>query len=296
MEGCSSNKALQQFTLFPFLPLDLRLMIWEYSINQTRIVELCQSLEGRGPDDWKPGDSEYNENPFYSPTTIPTILHTNQESRAFGLTYYTLSFPRCSEPPRIYFCTKFDTLFLPGWCFADRHRNWEDQTSQLCRSKIRRLAVEFDGWCGRWKAGTLTTGGELSLKDYPNLEEVTIVLRKNDISQGITFHVFKKIEPELGQVEFQNLGPNEESPYEEEDYRRTDFLWEGFGVEQDSDKPMTVSQTIVRYVELSFEDSCKEMIAKNESWKRPLLRVVGLRRDGVRMLGGFTYQDWDEGT
>jgi hypothetical protein len=37
---------------------------------------------------------------------------------------------------------------------------------------------------------------------------------------------------------------------------------------------MSVVQTHIRYVDLSFEELCRRVMGRDESWKRPQLRVV----------------------
>ncbi|KAH8804593.1 hypothetical protein F5884DRAFT_796609 [Xylogone sp. PMI_703] len=95
-----------QFHLFPKLPIEIRALIWQMSIDEERLVEVYPTTT-KG---WR--------------APIPPILHVCMESRALGLKNYELAFsgkdPDTGKlcPARIYFNFDHDTLyFKEGWSF-----------------------------------------------------------------------------------------------------------------------------------------------------------------------------------
>jgi len=78
------------FHSFPKLPLEIRLQIWDLTM-ETRFVHIR----------WYPATRD-----FRSPTRIPALLHCNHESRVHGLKTYQLSFASSPEFARIYFSFK----------------------------------------------------------------------------------------------------------------------------------------------------------------------------------------------
>jgi hypothetical protein len=85
------------FHLFPRLPPELRLKIWNYTITTSSFVPVRWSQSQRV---------------FLSTRKPPTILHICQESRIFGLKTYTLSFASSPEFARIYFSFEDDVVFF----------------------------------------------------------------------------------------------------------------------------------------------------------------------------------------
>jgi hypothetical protein len=85
---------LSEFTVFPNLPLEIRLKIWKIA-----------SFEKRQVDVWSIAEVDYNpmmDSPstpsthfgyhYYSSTPPPAVLHVNQEARTECIKYYTLDF------------------------------------------------------------------------------------------------------------------------------------------------------------------------------------------------------------
>ncbi|KAI1329299.1 hypothetical protein F5Y16DRAFT_105882 [Xylariaceae sp. FL0255] len=133
------------FTLFPMLPAELRLKIWEYLIAP-RIVGvgcLCQDessppVEEQHKNLWGPWDSISNtSSPRKKTSPIPVLLHVNHETRELALKHYELSFewkvPRVlagmdlyhhsepppgpnpgHSPPRTWFNFHLDAIYLVG--------------------------------------------------------------------------------------------------------------------------------------------------------------------------------------
>lgn len=136
-----------QFTLFPYLPTELRIKIWEHALPGPRVVYLKQRLakerdvlgryegvikgyEGgaRHPDR---GDIWVNpskiqtvrykqDNPveFFSDSPQPNILHVCRESASIVKEHYARCFSTWNTTAQIWFNCKIDTLYLCPGSFA----------------------------------------------------------------------------------------------------------------------------------------------------------------------------------
>jgi hypothetical protein len=81
-----------EFTLFPNLPMELRLKIWRWSFPRGRVVNLA-----RQPQFLHPKDELRNQNAM-SQYPLPVSLHVNCESRAVTLEHYYVIFAEDMEP------------------------------------------------------------------------------------------------------------------------------------------------------------------------------------------------------
>lgn len=126
------------FTKFPELPTDLRLKIWGYASNVTRALELVYCMVDRK---------------FFTFQHVPSVLHTNSESREVGLQHDHLSFETDKTPPRTYFNPEKDIVYFGtrqclddiGFMmkyFAKAAANFEP------RDQIQYLALTEDLWKG----------------------------------------------------------------------------------------------------------------------------------------------------
>jgi hypothetical protein len=94
---------LETFTLFPHLPFELRLKIWEYALSEPRTVIIsCH----RGMLDKERRFAKA----FSSPTPPPSVLHVSRESRLEALPQYTPTFKTDTSDIYTYFCFPLDTL------------------------------------------------------------------------------------------------------------------------------------------------------------------------------------------
>ncbi|KAK0624130.1 hypothetical protein B0T14DRAFT_517564 [Immersiella caudata] len=90
----SSQDAAEQFTVFPGLPTEIRLFIWEHACRTERILPL---LPGKG-----------HLVPAIHPSlAVPPLLHACSEARAVGLKHYDTSFHH-----HIYINHEYDQLML----------------------------------------------------------------------------------------------------------------------------------------------------------------------------------------
>jgi hypothetical protein len=86
---------LRSFTLFPKLPLEIRMMIWKQTL-EPRDIEIYFA-PNRG---------------FFTPIRGPVALRVNKESRNTVEPLYPLSFGNVIYQPRVRFNFSIDTLFL----------------------------------------------------------------------------------------------------------------------------------------------------------------------------------------
>jgi hypothetical protein len=86
---------LKSFTLFPKLPLEIRMIIWKLTL-QPRDIELYFNYI-RG---------------FWTKVMGPVALRVNQESRNTVEPFYPLCFGNIAYQPRVLFNFSIDTLFL----------------------------------------------------------------------------------------------------------------------------------------------------------------------------------------
>jgi len=87
---------LNEFTKFPELPPEVRLINWDYCILP-RIVGIRYDHQSKD---------------CYSESAIPNILHVNAEARHFALQHYTIAFGIDGAAPKIYFDFEIDTFYL----------------------------------------------------------------------------------------------------------------------------------------------------------------------------------------
>jgi hypothetical protein len=97
---------LTQFTLFPTLPVELRLKIWTIASFHPQNVDIWARCLGEIGSRLHP----YIPFKYTSHCSVPAILHVCRESRGIGLQYYHLDFGtlyddetfRFETPPKIY--------------------------------------------------------------------------------------------------------------------------------------------------------------------------------------------------
>lgn len=102
------SKSLTTFELFPRLPTEIRLKVWQFATNgcDARIVQVKiknlvtkYSEHGRGV-------------VFSSATPIPGVLHACSESREVALCRYRLSMSSFASGPRIFLDYSSDTIYF----------------------------------------------------------------------------------------------------------------------------------------------------------------------------------------
>ncbi|KAK5661263.1 hypothetical protein OQA88_11157 [Cercophora sp. LCS_1] len=157
----------QAFSLFNFLPAELRLEIWRQSC-QPRIVEIRYAQD---------------QDRCLTPTRPPSILHACRESRHEALRFcYVKAFGTKTNNAEIYFSPTLDILYIPRWGqlgyadtardFADLVRDTADHVHSLAIDHVRpeiRLPWEtYSKFC--------------LMRNFPQLREAFLIL--SDDSQG----------------------------------------------------------------------------------------------------------------
>jgi hypothetical protein len=241
---------LTEFTLFPKLPKELRIKVWQLAACEPRIIEICQPQDakyithGTEDNEWATSNSA----PFYSPTALPVILRINQESRVIALENYLLSFPNSSHPAQIYYNPAVDILYFPAWCFQYDIGHFETETPASIKDTIRRIAIDNLVWYSGWEDGTINN--QIQIDQFKNLEEFLLVTREPDEMGCGCCHEFHG--PERGVpdfMEFDERGEGEKRYFERG----------------------------VRDVVAEFE----KITERDPEFKAPEVRFVQIKRDGV---------------
>jgi hypothetical protein len=113
--------------LFPRLPKELRLQIWNHAICEPRTV----AIQNKWTTSRTAGLYTARRNP------PPATLQANQESRSQALTIYTTAFRNGVEPRYTYVNFDIDTIFVTDWDLKE--------IESKDRAKIRKLSVEVGG-------------------------------------------------------------------------------------------------------------------------------------------------------
>ncbi|MCJ1248771.1 hypothetical protein MMC30_005990 [Trapelia coarctata] len=242
-----------EFTLFPALPAELRLKIWEFALPGPRVVEIKAPPPSFAD---RPPDSALDD--FTSSCAIPTLLHVNSEARGIALKHYELSFATGTFPPRIYFSFERDTLYFPEYVFDDG--GVADITpfimaiSSSERARVRRVAVDVDRWFASndnsdYVDEESSMNGQVHVAALSGLQELCWVVLE-PLPDGRCSSCEDKVQPKwLGEVGLEDRAKG----YNKSIYRDTDVYL--------------------------------DKMAKNlgQGWRRPVVRVVALTRDGVRV-------------
>ncbi|CZR60194.1 uncharacterized protein PAC_10090 [Phialocephala subalpina] len=125
------------FTLFPKLPVELRLAIWSYTFKPRR-VELSQRF-------WKTDLVRHK-----AKSTPPIAMHINKESRDFTSEHYLVLLRDFKDHNRtIYIHPELDTLALPTLkIFEFEQLRGSAFSSVVC--KIQHLELHHMWWSDTW--------------------------------------------------------------------------------------------------------------------------------------------------
>jgi hypothetical protein len=135
IDQLDSHSTFKQSTLFPKLPLELRLRIWEFALLESRIVTL---------ESGSCGDRQDCFLRFGKSDKPPVLLQVNRETRSLALRTYQLSFDSeyLFNRPK-YFNNANDTLHVTGdWIYCKK-KPWLANPSDLLEEfkKIRHLKM-----------------------------------------------------------------------------------------------------------------------------------------------------------
>jgi hypothetical protein len=96
-EPSKDNGPFAKFTLFPKLPIELRLMIWQAAFPRVQPFNLNVLDNYRESSHWLDGKMHIKEWNTQHNTPLPITLQVSQESRVETLKHYTIFFPRDIE-------------------------------------------------------------------------------------------------------------------------------------------------------------------------------------------------------
>jgi hypothetical protein len=103
-KGKNEDSQLEEFKLFPYLPLELRIIVWQFASQEKRVITIKNSSQTTREEDLKA---------THDAKTVPSILHTCQESRVICQNYYRLRLCAISHQNPIYFSYDHDVLHFP---------------------------------------------------------------------------------------------------------------------------------------------------------------------------------------
>ena len=127
------TKALQSFTIFEKLPLELRIKIWKFTLPGPRVVSLR----------FNRGAKQYT-----SSTTPPILLRTCPESRAVALETYTILILAPKYPSSVFVDFALDTVFFDSLECSPRGRSVlrsRDKPAQRAHLELRHRRPALGG-------------------------------------------------------------------------------------------------------------------------------------------------------
>ncbi|KAH7308863.1 hypothetical protein BKA65DRAFT_520062 [Rhexocercosporidium sp. MPI-PUGE-AT-0058] len=166
----SSLVGLQRFTLFTRLPLELRFIIWRFTLFP-RIVEILTS--------------NHCTTGFYSQAALPAALHVCQESRQAVEALYPLCFGSFLQPERVRFNFDFDILYLDISQEEDGLYRLFGILKETELARLKYAAID-ETYLGDGLVDSSTiTGLRNAMRAMTNLKEVVVVRDiTNDTSNG----------------------------------------------------------------------------------------------------------------
>lgn len=96
----------ESFPLFPFLPFEIRALIWFFALPAPRVLELSTRF---------PPYTSHLPRMWYSSAPLPTLLSVSQEARREAQRHYTRAFARNGYDAMTYVDFWNDTVFLHRW-------------------------------------------------------------------------------------------------------------------------------------------------------------------------------------
>jgi hypothetical protein len=140
-----------KFTLFPELPVELRLKIWSLALPVSRVITIVSDYSSApeffDPD--HPDRTRYKARACAKP--VPALLHCNSESRAVALKTYRLSFRSNLQKKPIYYDFRRDSLcminvhvlqsFMRFWGKDSDTSYWTVGGQKKSKSKIGTIIV-----------------------------------------------------------------------------------------------------------------------------------------------------------
>lgn len=159
------------FPLFQNLPFELRLKIWNQTI-QSRVI-LCRKR---------------------SRPRVPALLQVCKESREEGLRHYQLHFWEPNNKLAIYFNVELDTLFGTSTSLHDTDYALESLSKNPAISQIQHLAISRSFW-ERMFAHPIYDDLYHRIRENRDLKTITIVWHRASV---LTTDELELVEDEVG--------------------------------------------------------------------------------------------------
>lgn len=265
------EKVSDSFTLFPNLPAEIRLEIWEKACPNGRVIEVTKSYwEEIGDDSESEGDFQMPGGVSVCPVAMPTILHVSHESREAALRMFSRGIVTSKHPDNgnLWWNPEIDTIFMKRlsqstiWGHSQRRLLLETTAILAPRVKeIKHLALVLSHQILELLSGRHTS--------YSLASNLTIHPIRYDIAK--IFHDFSALETVKLLVD----------NYHWADEPGVMVFYEPFDVQVDSLGHMTPSEIAVAITE-------RMEAFKNEffpDWKVPRFEVKCILRKKLRRSG-----------
>ncbi|KAG5979278.1 hypothetical protein E4U55_005344 [Claviceps digitariae] len=178
------------FPLFPLLPPELRLKIWNLNLPTTRLVPM--NCGGASPSlrDAQMCTTDKSFMGCTSSASVPVNLHVCTESRADALRHFRRAFGFARLPGHIYFSPASDILYFgpqEGYMAADaQFHTCMSMCDPLQLASVRRIAISDALFWVEESYNSMTAASltvevirQLSLR-MPALEQIIFVPREQD--------------------------------------------------------------------------------------------------------------------
>jgi len=274
---------LDEFTVFPKFPLEIRTYIWRWSFLRGRKISVYKQEED---DDYEPDDEDEPEpNGFKSSNQPPVTFLVNRESRDISLRHYHVLLHHPTDPNvKSYFHPALDTIVFPDLRPLDEGLRLKNLTPELAKlfDEIQSLELHNMWWSDirtaaigpqdgnrkpRWsKAETQRTRDNVLASYFRGLHELLLAPEGQEMALGVEQHDLSTTE---GQRECKEV-----LLYHFEEKRKVD---EGFVVPE------------IRFIEPVVKEKKKAVASREEEreaegeFVRENLRQLALRR-GRRLV------------
>lgn len=195
MELSSPTK---NFTLFPLLPLELRLKIWSYMSPGPRNLSIQYNMSSQ----YSSSRATPSFGGWTSPSPVPVILHICHESRSEALKYLQLSFGSYFHPAKLYFDFSCDTAVFGPQTSADTDDESGSTDTYLLdiilggeyhgaddAEKIRSMVLEVTENSDLYGRRSFCWD---EIRLFPVLQDLTILSRDNDDQATELLQLYRK--------------------------------------------------------------------------------------------------------
>jgi hypothetical protein len=166
----AGGSPLRKFTIFNLLPQETKDAIWKHAVElaDPRVVEIRQGFYKHMPDGTPKWTGQHT-----STCPIPGVLQACRDSRQQALMRWKLSFACESQPAKIFFDLKTDTLYF-GHEFDDLNA-FVEECNKRDRLALRKIAFQL---LKQYESEYYEDGTDLAVnlrRDFRKLNEVVLV-------------------------------------------------------------------------------------------------------------------------